>query len=142
MSADKLAELRARKAAAEARIAESSNAPDAELARAEREAADAEAIADAVASHGPVGESVEVIYTRLGCVIVKAPTAARFNMFRDLGEGQTADDVRSFVKSCLVHPDGAGFDAIVMQQPAVVDRCGNAACELAGAVLKSVVGKR
>ena len=135
---DRLAAAKLRKAEAEAKreARREAEAPIEAAEAAERAAIDAEALDAAEIAHGRVA----TVQTLMGLVILKMPGIVRFKRFRDQGESRF-DEIDSFVRTCLVHPDPVAYEAITQAIPGTVDRCGNAVCELAGYVLRELQGK-
>lgn len=131
-----------RKAEAEAKRSELREEREAinEVEQAEMDASDSEAIVAAEEKHGEVGKSVEVIYTKRGCVIVKSPSAMAYRRFIDRGADKTAD-MEKLVRACLVHPTVSGFEAICDEVPAALTQSANKAVKLAGHNEREVSGK-
>lgn len=136
----RLAAARERKRAAEA--AQHATAAEAQLVAevetAEREAADAEAIAKATAEHG--AGKIAIVETDLGVVIVKRPNPVLYKRFRDKESAKTAD-LEQLVRPCLVHPDPSRWDAMLEEQPATLDRVADRVVFLAGFRGKELSGK-
>jgi hypothetical protein len=139
---ERVAAARARKAAADTRRTEAEAAAMslADVEKLEREAADAEAVADAIGKHGAVGSKIAVVDTDMGCVIVKRSGSALFRRFQDQGKFDTGA-FDKLVRPCVVHPDAARLDAILDELPATLSRLANAVVELAGARSAELAGK-
>jgi len=127
----RLAAARERRRAAEAKREQTASAlsTQAMVEAEERDAADAEAIAKA---EEEIGERrIAVIRTELGAVIVKRPNPVLYKRFRDKESAKT-QDLEMLVRPCLVHPPFARFDAMLEEQPAVLDRVADRVVFLAG----------
>lgn len=111
-----------------------------QIAQAERELADAKALAAAVCDHGPLGKAIAQIDTDLGVVIVKKPHHVAFRRFQDKGDYDSAAN-EALVLPCLVYPSAARFDEIIKELPATLTRCSDAVVVLAGFRAKAVGGK-
>jgi hypothetical protein len=142
---DELAALRAkRQALRDAQDAETAARATADAIAKERRAlADDEARATARKSQAPktwaVVEGIDAPSHDI--VILKRPHAAAFKAFQDK-EGAKLDDVEALVKPCVLYPDAATFDKLVSNdQPAVLVRCAEAVCFLAGARRSTELGK-
>ena len=127
----RLAAARAKKNEASARrvARDESEAKMWEVQDAERDAADEVAIAEAEEKYG--SKKVAVVYTEVGCVIVKRPNPVSFKRFSDRGQTKTVD-LEKLVRSCLVYPDGDALDKVLEEKPAALVRAANAVAELAG----------
>jgi hypothetical protein len=142
---DELAALRAkRQALRAAQDAEAAAHATADAIAKERRAlADDEARAAARKSEGAgkyaVVEGIGAASHDI--VILKRPHAAAFKAFQDK-EGAKLDDIEALVKPCVIYPDAAAFDRLVTtEQPAVLVRCAEAVCYLAGARRSTELGK-
>lgn len=142
---DELAALRAkRQALRNAQDAETATRATADAIAKERRAlGDDEARAAARKAHAPgtfaVVEGVGAASHDI--VILKRPHAAAFKAFQDK-EGAKLDDIEALVKPCVVYPEAAVFDRLVTtEQPAVLVRCAEAVCYLAGARRSTELGK-
>lgn len=134
--ATKLKDAQARKAKAEASLV----SPDAELARAERDAADAEAIVKAAADYG--ADEITTVPTDQGVVILKRAHSAAMRRFMDRDPAKTKiEDIEALVRPCVVYPDVVVYDAMVEKQPLIATRCGKALAQLAGAEREAQAGK-
>lgn len=140
------AELRARVEAARAErkriedeqaAAEAKRALSDELEREERGVRNAQALAAAVAEHGPVGKSIAVVECASGVVIVKRPHHVAFRKFQDMASrddgGFSIDSCEALVRGALVHPDSATFDKWMETEAAIILRAANACAGLHGA---------
>lgn len=114
----RIADAKARREAAEAKR-EQLAASRAALEQAEREeleAANAEAIAAAEETHGPIGESTASVETHGGIVIVKRPNALLYKKIgREIGSknDQKAEAAAErLIRECLVHPSPEAYDAL------------------------------
>lgn len=138
----RLAELRAQRrqleAEAEQRAAERSLHDQVEAE--ERAIKDREAITKAEQDHGPVGRKLAVVETDLGAVILKRSNPLHYKRFSDAETLATAE-LEKLVRPCLVHPTMPTFEAYLEEQPAILLRCANAICVLAGVRAKEVSGK-
>ncbi len=140
-------DLNARLAAAEAAHAEaaqrraearSRSEMAARVEAAERAAADENALAEAESQHG--AERIGIVETDLGRIILKRPHPAKFKQFQD-SDRVTVDAVDEYVRSCLVYPEPARYDAICRELPATITRCGRVCNRLAGERAQAVEGK-
>ncbi|MEM9075162.1 MAG: hypothetical protein AAGE52_42080 [Myxococcota bacterium] len=130
-----------RKAAAEAKRREAAEAKGkAEaLDRMEREAKEAEAIAELEAEHG--ADRIAVVRTRVGCVVVKRPHAVTYKKFRDVGSFKFAA-LEQLVATNLLYPAlRSDLDKITQQQPAVIEKAAGAIIRLAGYHTEEVTEK-
>ncbi len=129
--AEKLAALRAAKAALEAEQAakEAAFAEDVELAAAELALADEQAWADAL--KGNDRASVERVSTEAGTFIVKKPHGAAFRAFGDQKESKT-EDVEKLVWPCIVYPAKLEAGRRLEQKPGILADLLVAVCALAG----------
>lgn len=129
-------------ARAERERLEAEQAEAAELAALELEAKTEEAMAKAVRERGAA--NVRLVPTITGVCIVGRPSHLAFREFTDSGkvDNQAAEKL---VRASLVEPDGkaafASFLRMVEQEPALLMRAANAACELAGVRAKEAAGK-
>jgi hypothetical protein len=133
----RLAAAREAKAAAEARRAEPEDL-EAEVVLAEREAREAEALADAEREHGKA--NVAAVTTRMGLVIVKRPHTVSFKKFQDDSKFDTTS-LERFVRPCRVYPDVIAFDRILDEQPGVLAQLADRCAYLAGARKAEDAGK-
>lgn len=140
-------EERLRKARAErARLEEERALREPELALLEQVEAEelalknAQAVADAEATHGPVGKKIRTVETSSGVVIVKRPNHLLFRRFQDSGKVST-DECERLVRPCLVYPDAATFDRWAEEEPGIIVRAANACAQLAGIRAEEVSGK-
>lgn len=128
--ADRLTAARARLAAAEKAIAAADTAQA--VARAEQEADNAVAIAEATAKHGRRGVKFEVVPVPDGrIVIVTRSHPATFKRLTEL-ETITFEEAEKFVRPCVVHPVPADWDTLSGEMPAVVLRASAAIGVLMG----------
>jgi hypothetical protein len=135
---NRLAEIRAQRAALRAEIEKPITVED-EIAAEERALARDKAVAAAVAKHGALNKKISVVDTDEGFVIVKRPHPLNFQKFQDEGktDGDAFDDL---VRPCLVSP-ASDFDRINAALPATLTLCANAVVELAGFRTKERAGK-
>lgn len=75
-------------------------------------------------------------------VLVRMPATAVWRRFRsEMNDVRRRDDAgERLLRSCLLHPDQAGFDAMVEDQPGLLDTFANELAEVAG-LAKSVEKK-
>lgn len=99
-----------------------------------------QALAEAEEQHGPLGDKIAAVYTRMGVVIVKRPVSMVFKRFQEAGKTKHEDFDR-LVRPCLVYPTKAEFDRIVEEQPATLIRCADAVAVLAGVQTDDNAGK-
>ena len=69
-------------------------------------------------------------------VIVKCPSAAEYQEFRDYlsDDGKKTRAYERLVRSCVVHPEMAGLDALLAQKPGLSTTFGSELTNIAGAV--------
>lgn len=137
----RLQEIRSKRAAlAEAR-AKRELATDDQLVSAEAAALRNEELIDQFEqSVGPRDVRIKVVETDLGVVILKRPHRLVFKRFMDKGSTKS-DDLELLVKPCLLHPDKAAFEAMLEDQPAILQRCAGACGALAGIRQEELVTK-
>lgn len=111
-----------------------------QLEAEERSIRDLEAIAKAETDHGPQGRKIAVVRTDLGAVVLKRANPLHYKRYVDQGEFNTEANER-LVRQCVVHPPLTTFEAWLQEQPAILVRCANAICALAGVRAKEVEGK-
>lgn len=105
------------------------------LAKLERDLRNEEAIALAVAKHGPVGKGIAYVVTRLGVVIVHKPNHMLMRKFRDTTElGKvTSKQWEDLIEKVLVFPAAEEWEHILEEQNAVLAVVGMQVLALAGA---------
>lgn len=140
---DRIAAAKAAKDAAAARRAARASAietPEAKAARAELDAANETALADAEETIGSVGTHLATVTTAGGAlVIVKRPHPLVWRTARV--EVQTKNDQKlnaageKLIRQCLVHPKGAAYEALVEEAPALPDALIKLIAKLAGSEL-------
>lgn len=139
-----LAALKAKRAALKAASAETDSEATARAIAVETRAlADDEARAAARKKYGAGKYAVVEGIGEHGfdIVIVKRPHAAAFKAFQDK-EGAKLDDIESLVTPCVVYPQPEIFSKLItVDQPAVLLRCAEAVCYLAGARKSGELGK-
>jgi len=145
----RLAEIKARQDALAAKREErlSKLAESEAVEAAALELADNEAIEAAEAAHGPAYDGNEtdskrqiaLVRTSLGVVIVKRALPVVFKRYRE--SKMTDADTEALVKACLVHPDRQRLNAMVDEQPFILERSANAIGILAGVRVKELAGK-
>jgi hypothetical protein len=118
-------------------------AKDAELEKLERDVKNEEAIAAAVAKHGPVGKGIAYVLTRLGVVIVHKPSHMLVRKFRDTTEiGKvTSQQWEELISKVLVHPSAEEWENILEEQNVVLGVVGMQVLALAGATDAEVSSK-
>ena len=97
----------------------------------------AKAIAEVAAKH----DRFEVVDTDSGCVIVCPPKAVTYKKWHDSKEQFAYGSLEALIRPCLIHPDVAGFERILAEQPGALDRVANAIVKMAGAASKEVSEK-
>lgn len=134
--------IRARRAAlADAQSKRNTPTLEQQLADEARGLQDDELIDQFETEVGPQGSHIMVLRSEVGTVIVKRPHRATFQRFQDKGTVKTAD-LEGLVKPSLLHPkDKALFDSMVDQLPALLGRCANACCTLAGVRTEEINAK-
>lgn len=133
------AELAARQAKAEARLAaaeekRAARVKDPALAaleRLEQEAEEAEAIADAEASYGPVDQDVKLVRSPRGLVIVRRPEYVAVKRFHDAAQS-TVEAKDKLGRPCVVWPSKDRYAAMAANDVALVSKVADAAAWLAG----------
>lgn len=112
-----------------------------QVAAAELEAANAEAIAAAAKALGRNGVDFAVVPVIDGSiVIVKTPDPVQFQAFMDLKE-MKLDDADVMGSRCVHYPSAAEYRAIKMKRPALIMSVAAAASKLAGVALEAALGK-
>jgi hypothetical protein len=119
---------------------EAERATLAEVEAEERRAADEEAIAKAEKEHGEVNKRIRCFRTDMGVVIVRRPNVANFNAFMDKGD-HSYPAMYELAVPCVVHPDGARFEAMLAEQPFILTRAADAVAWLAGVRKEELEGK-
>lgn len=132
---DLLDEIAAAEAAAEAALdAQRKRAEERELRnRLER----AKAITKAAEEH----DRFEVVDTDAGCVIVAPAKATTFKKWHNAKDQFAYAVLEALVRPCLIHPDVAGFEAILKEHPGALTRVANAIVKMAGTASKEVSEK-
>lgn len=143
--ADPQEALRARLVAAKAATADAKAALapslEAQVAAAELEARNAQAVTDAAAKLGTQGIDFEVVPVITGdVVIVKTPDAARFSAFQDLKDPKL-DDMDELGSRCIHYPDARTYRGLVAKRPGLIGSVAMAVAKLAGVALDSRQGK-
>jgi hypothetical protein len=133
---DRKAAALARAAAAKARIAAAQPSDD-DLAKLEREADDAEALAAATEAHG--AENIAVVRTPGGAIILRRPGRAEWQRWAD-EDRITSAKTAAMISRCLVTP-AERWDAILDRYPACLTACLTAVSRLAGAAAEGDAGK-
>jgi len=111
-----------------------------QLAEAERELRDDQAIEKAECEHGLLGSKLAAVKSGLGVVIVKRPHHVLFRRFQDAGKTDSVQ-LSILVNGCLVHPDLGTFERYCEEEPALLLRVANAVAALAGVRASEVSGK-
>jgi adenylate kinase len=140
---DKLTRLRAEaKALVDAReVKAAAAADDRELAQAEQDLADEQALTDAIAKYGALGDKIQAVKTDAGLVIVKKPNHVAFRRFQD-DTTKSMASVEVLVRPCVVYPTGARLDQMLEDRPAILSPgLSDAVCLLAGIETKRLAGK-
>jgi hypothetical protein len=82
------------------------------------------------------GNDLVCVESRKGPLVFRRPTRSEYDRWRDATRSDVADaskHARQLAKATLVHPDEAGFDAAIDDQPAMLCReVLDAIAELAG----------
>ena len=113
-----------------------------ELEAEERALANERAIAAAEAEHGRIRDGrIGVIETRMGVVIVKRPKNTHYSRFMRGDAKKAREDADALVRHCLVYPSLVAFDAILEEQPGVIDPLATVCVHLAGLGAQEVSGK-
>src|SRR5262245_57497811 len=132
-------DIEERRAAAEARLkaAEEKRAAHAKseellaLEKLEREATEAEALADAEAQYGAVDEEIKVVRGPRGIVIVKRPPYVAVKRFHDVGKF-SVEAKDKLGRPCVVYPSLAEYNKLASDDVSVVVAVADAAAWLAG----------
>ena len=85
--------------------------------------------------------SVVVVDTDAGCVIVAPAKAATFKKWHNAKDQFAYAVLEALVRPCLIHPDVAGFEAILKEHPGALTRVANAIVKMAGTASKEVSEK-
>jgi hypothetical protein len=107
---------------------------------AENDSRDAPHIAKAEEEIGPIGTKIALVETTLGTIIVKRPNHLVWKKYTRK-EKVSADDVEALIRTCLVYPEKARFDAIWEELPGVGSRLIDAVSDLAGLMGRDRRGK-
>lgn len=121
-TSDRLTEVRAKRAALKAQLAEiaAASADVALLAAEELAYADDQAVAAAITKLGPVGVKCATVSTRLGVIIVRRPAESAFKEFQELEPSKLGFDAYyAYARKCIEYPTVAAFDAIMRELPGV-----------------------
>ena len=145
----RLAAAREAKAAAAAKVEPPKTEEEealAEVERAELEAKEEEALADAVAQHGPFGKKIGYVDTvRNGRVIIKRPHHLVYRKYVAVAGGddmaKTIVETEKFVLPLVVYPDAAKVAGIFEDEPAALFTCAKVAGDLCGGGKGVVEGK-
>jgi hypothetical protein len=130
----------ARQATADAKAAAAPSL-EAQVAAAELEARNAQAVADAAAKLGTQGIDFEVVPVVTGdIVIVKTPDPTRFSAFQDLKEPKLAD-MDEMGSRCIHYPDARSYRTLVAARSGVIGNVALAAARLAGVDVDKRQGK-
>lgn len=132
-------DLDARRAAAEERIRVANEKRNAKakseellaLEKLERDAVEAEAIADAEATYGAVDEDIKVVRSPRGIVIVKRPAFVIVKRFHDAGKF-SVEAKDKLGRPCVVYPNAAEYAKMAADDVALVVAVADAAAWLAG----------
>jgi hypothetical protein len=100
-----------------------------ELAKAEREAKEAETLLELESKHGK--DKIGYIETDLGMVVLSRPHAALFRRFQDQDKA-TVLEVEKLVRPCVIHPTKERFDMMCEEQPMILARAAEVVSRLAG----------
>jgi hypothetical protein len=134
-----LAELRAKRAAlADAREARAILTPDQEIEKEKRALEQDDALDKAETEHG--AKRVRLVRGDSGAVILKRPHMVTFRKFQDRGTTDS-EALEALIKPCILWPTKAEFDALMQEEPALLQRCANAVCALAGVRVDEVTKK-
>jgi hypothetical protein len=121
---------------------EAMEAPQRKLAAEKLALANEEAIELAEQREGPNGVKIAVVRADgLGVIIVRRAHPAAFRRYMDRGEFKTKY-LDELVRTCLVHPTLAEYEAIIEQQPALLVTITDAIGGLAGVRAETVGGKQ
>lgn len=140
---EKLASARERLAAAEKALAEKRAAE--KLAVDEQEAIDKAALAEAELKHGDVGDGIARIGTKMGCVIVRRPTEARWRQAAKEAESRQTEKLEESAKRLvldhLVHPTSKEYFAIAECYPKLPGILVDMISNLAGGGARALSGE-
>ena len=80
------------------------------------------------------GDLRSVKTKRSGTIIVRGPSAGEWRRWRadSADVKKRAQSVETLVRACVVHPDAAGFSALLERAPALVETLAESVLELAG----------
>lgn len=113
---------------------------EAEQERLRRDVADEEALAAAEAKHGPLGKNIIALKTDLGVVILRRPH--HLEMRKMLAKEKLDErEATVFVRSCVVHPDGASFETLLEERPAIGGQLVELVLRLARGRTEELAGK-
>lgn len=142
---ERLAEARRAKAALEKkrtdRLAAKEQDPDRQLAIAERELREAEAVEVAEAEHGSEADGfLKFVKTERGLIIVKRQHPSVVRRHLDTGKSSNVA-IQTLVKGCIIFPSMDRFDEINDVLPYTLTLVGDAVIELAGFQQREQSGK-
>lgn len=144
-AAARLAEIQAkREQLAAAREQRAEISPEEQLAIAERDLRDDEALDKFEREVGRIGTEIQIVRSSVGAVIVKRPHMATYrkwqaSLTRD-SDDPGADEI-NLVRPNVLHPSKEEFDRLIERQPFLLSRCTSAVCELAGVRKKEIEKK-
>lgn len=141
---EKRARIKAERDALRAEVAARDKAREAQdaLDAEERALANEMAIAKAEAEHGRIRDGkIGAIESRLGVVIVKRPTSQEYQRFMKGDPKRVREDADTLVRCCIIYPSLVVFDAMLEEQPGLIDPLLAACVQLAGLGAQEVAGK-
>lgn len=115
--------------------------PANQLARAERDLADAEGLAAAEEKEGTEEDGkIGLVKTDLGLIIIRRANPTAYRRHSDAGKTSCVAQ-EMLVRPCRVYPSVDRFDLIIQELPYVLTACADKVVELAGYQQKDTAGK-
>lgn len=117
--ANRLAEIKAKRAELKTQLDEILPPDVAELAKAELDLANETALVAAAVKYGPIGVKWAAHPTRLGVVLLKRPVDAKYKAFQEDPKFDF-DTLEAYVSPCVFHPEPAAFTKLYGELPGVI----------------------
>lgn len=118
---DRLAEIKAKRAELTEQLKQitEETAESEELAKAELDLANETALVAATVQRGKIGVKWSAVNTRLGVILVKAPSDIHYKKFQEDPKFDF-DALESYVAPCVFYPSQGEFAKIVKELPGVL----------------------
>lgn len=111
-----------------------------QLATAELEAADEEAIAKACDELGERGKHFGTVFSPLGVIILRKPNALKYKQFQDAGK-YTTTALESLIYAARFYPEASRLEAIFQEYPGKIGEAADCVADLAKGARKAAEGK-